>query len=66
MKMNDKRTTNAPTQYSQLEYCPDRNICPIKLSGIVRLNPTVTRRGEVNSIASAHEMSETRDADAFV
>src|SRR5688500_5793801 len=42
--MNTKlsTTTSAPTQYQILAYCASSTICPIKLSGMVRLGPTVT------------------------
>jgi hypothetical protein len=51
IKINEPNTITAPTQYQILAYCESRTICPIKLSGIVMLRPTVTMRGEVSSIA---------------
>jgi len=41
----------APTQYTALEYWASMIIWPIRESGIVKLSPTVTMRGEVRSMA---------------
>ena len=51
MKMNDRSTIKAPSQYVKLEVCEFKIICPTRDSGIVKLNPTVTTSGDVNNIA---------------
>src|ERR1700753_1162438 len=47
----------APIQYTKLVYIPSIIIWPTKLKGIVKLSPTVTTRGDVNSIANAQQKS---------
>lgn len=57
MNKKEMRTTAAPTQYTQLEYCEYCIISPMSDKGIVRDRPTVTTRGVVSSMAYAHDMS---------
>lgn len=56
-KRNDTSTTQAPTQYIQLEYCAYWIISPMSDSGIVSESPTVTISGVVKSMAYAQDMS---------
>lgn len=51
----------APTQYRPLEYCELKIICPMRDSGIVSDNPTVTTNGVVRSMAYAQQKSLIRD-----
>ena len=57
MNKNEIKTTEAPTQYTQLEYWAYCIISPIKDRGIVSDKPTVTTNGVVNNMAYAHDMS---------
>ena len=61
MKMKERNTTPAPIQYTKLEVCELIIIWPTSESGIERLMPTVTTRGEVSNIAYAQQKSDTKE-----
>ena len=48
-----------------LEVCEFRIICPTSESGIVKLKPTVTTKGDVSNIAYAQQMSDTKETVAL-
>jgi hypothetical protein len=53
VKIKESKTIHDPTQYTALENCWLRIICPIRDNGIANDSPTETTSGVVKRIAYA-------------